>query len=110
MRKRTKIVLAVPLALIFVLISYGAISRHVQEQRILAIERRTFPEQRAIYAAFLQTAMTRTQVEEEIHKRSISPSWNEGYGMYPGDELVLLKRIGSPAWYCSFEDISIRLE
>jgi hypothetical protein len=33
-----------------------------------------------------------------------------GYGPYPGDELVLLKRIGSPAWFCSFEDISIRLE
>ncbi len=110
MKTRTKIILAIPIALISVLVFYGEISYHLRQQKTAAIERKTFPEQRVIYAAFLAPGMTRTQVEEELHKRSLTPTMISGKGPFPGDEFVLLKRIGSPAWFCSFEDISIRLE
>ena len=73
-------------------------------------EKTVYPAQRTYYEAFLKLGMPRIEVERELRQRSIHFRQNYEYGAYPKDEFVLLKRIGSPVFYCSFEDITLHLE
>jgi hypothetical protein len=106
MRRRTKIILAVPL----ILIGFLAVSTYVRVWRICVEEKRIYRAALPLYSEFLKPGMQRTEVERELHQRSISFTQNYAYGQYPRDEFVLLKRIDSPVWYCSFEDITVHLE
>ena len=106
MRRRDKIVLAILLAPIAFLGGAVAVSKartHVEEK---GVYRDALP----FYSGFLKTGMQRIDVEQELRRRSISFRQNYEYGQYPRDEFVLLKRIGSPVWYCSYEDITLHLE
>jgi len=105
LRKRTKIILAVPL----VLISYFGIDSHLRQQRIAAKERKTYNEQLAFYADFLKSGMMRTDVERDLRQRSIT---FESYSVdgITTDDFVLLERFESPHVYCSFEDAMVRFE
>ena len=104
-KKRTKIILAVPI----ILISYLGINYYLWQQRVAAKERKTYDEQLASYAAFLKPGMTRADVERELRQRSIRfESYNvDGTST---DDFVLLERFESPHLYCSFEDAMVRFE
>ena len=106
MKNRTKVILAVPLILIGLL----AVSAYLRVWRIRAEEKRIYRAALPLYSGFLKPGMQRTEVERELRQRSISFTQNYAYGEYPRDEFVLLKRIDSPVWYCSFEDITLHLE
>ncbi|WP_263366896.1 hypothetical protein [Edaphobacter bradus] len=109
MRRRTKIILAVPLVLIS-LLAVGALDYSVDQRRIKAEEKAIYSAQLPLYSSFLKPGMQRIDVEHELRSRSISFRPNYEYGQYPKDEFILLKRIGSPVWYCSYEDITLQLE
>ena len=105
LRTRTKIVLAIPLALI----TYCAIDSYLYDRAVAAKERKTYDEQLAFYGGFLKPGMMRDDAERELRKRSIS---FESYSVEGGktDDFVLLERFGSPQFYCSFEDALARFE
>ncbi len=104
MRTRTKIVLALPLALA----TYFGISSYVVQRKIAAKERKTYNEEMAFYTGFLKPGMTRVEVEQELQQRSIPFSGR--FERPAAVDLVLLERFGSPKFYCSFEDASLWLE
>jgi len=104
LRTRTKIFLALPLALA----TYFGISSYVDQRKIAAKERKTYDEEIAFYKGFLKPGMTRAEVEQELRQRSIPVS--ERLDRPAAVDLVLLERFGSPKFYCSFEDASLRLE
>jgi hypothetical protein len=110
LKTHTKIILAIPLALI----AWGAVDYTAHEhriaQRIAQIEKKTYTNQLAFYRTFLNSGMKRADVERELARRSIS---FESYGVEGGgdtDDFILLERFESPQWYCSFEDALLRLQ
>ena len=105
MKKRTKIILTVPL----ILISYFGIDYHLRQQRIAAKERKTYNEQLAFYGDFLKPGMMRADVERELRQRSITFDSYSVNGS-TSDDFVLLGRFESPHVYCSFEDAMVRFE
>lgn len=105
MKKRIKIILAVPLALI----ACDAIYYQLQEHRIAAKERKTYEDKVAFYGAFLRPGMMRTDVERELRQHSI-PFESYGLGTGGTDDFVFLERFESPKFYCSFEDALMRFE
>lgn len=104
MKTRTKLILGIPL----VVIAYGAIAYTLRQHRIAALERKTYTDQLAHYAAFLWPGMTRADVEHELTKRLIP--FEQRYEKPAYVDLVLLERFDSPYLYCSFEDASVMLE
>lgn len=104
MRTRTKVVLALPLALA----TYFGISSYVYWRKVAAKERKTYSEEVAFYKGFLKPGMTRAEVEQKLRQRSIPVS--ERFERPAAVDLVLLERSGSPKFYCSFEDASLQLE
>jgi hypothetical protein len=60
------------------------------------------------YAGFLRPGMTRTAVELELDKRSIH--FEAALDRSGGSNLMVrIKRLPSSAWYCSTEDIGIKI-
>jgi hypothetical protein len=104
LKTHTKIILAIPL----VVIAYGAIAYNLRQHRIAALEKKTYSDQLARYAAFLRPGMKRADVERELTKRSIP--FEQRYEKPGYVDLVLLERFDSPYWYCSSEDASVMLE
>jgi hypothetical protein len=105
MKKHTKIILAVSLALI----AFAAIDYQLREQRIATKERKTYDDKLAFYGLFLKQGMMRADVETELRQRLI-PFESYGLGTGHTDDFVLLERFESPQWYCSFEDALMRFE
>ena len=108
LKRPTKILLAVPVVLICCVV----LNEYMHQRRIKAEEKEVFRAQLTIYSTFIKPGMTRMDVEAKLREHSISFSHDGyfGYGTLHGDEFVLLKRIGSPVWYCSFEDIAARFQ
>jgi hypothetical protein len=100
----TKIVLALLLASA----TYFGISSYVYHRKIAAKESKTYNEEMAFYKGFLKPGMTRAEVEQKLRQLSIPVS--ERFERPAAVDLVLLERFGSPKFYCSFEDASLRLE
>jgi hypothetical protein len=101
---RTKIVLALPL----IAIGCFGIDSYLYYRKAKAKERNTYDEKIAFYKGFLKPGMTRAEVERELEKRSIPVS--QRFEEPAAEDFVLLERFGSPQFYCSFEDASLRLE
>jgi hypothetical protein len=61
------------------------------------------------YGMFLKAGMTRAEVEEALRGRRIDfeSAWDGSHGV---NDFVRLKRLPSPHWYCSFEDVGIVLD
>lgn len=59
------------------------------------------------YSAFLKLGMTRFAVQEELRSRSINfeTARDLGHGF---NDIVLLKKLPSPQWYCSYEAAGVR--
>lgn len=85
---------------------------YIHQHGIKAEEREIFRAQLSFYSTFIKPGMTRMDVEAKLREHSISLSHDGyfGYGTLHGDDFVFLNRIGSPAWYCSFEDIAARFQ
>ncbi|HXC96892.1 MAG TPA: hypothetical protein VNU92_14415 [Edaphobacter sp.] len=104
MKTRTKIILALPLALA----TYFGIDCYLYERRVVAKEKKTYDDQVGFYKRFLKPGMTRVAVEQELKLRSIPVL--QRLQRPAALDLVLLERFGSPKSYCSFEDVSLRLD
>lgn len=100
--------LAVPVVLICCMV----LADYMHQRGIKAEEREIVRARLSFYSTFIKPGMTRIDVEAKFHEHSISFSHDRyfGYGTLRGDDFVLLKRVGSPVWYCGYEDIAARFQ
>jgi hypothetical protein len=85
---------------------------YVHQRRIKAEETDIFRAQLSLYSTFIKPGMARIDVEAKLRERSVSFS-HDGYfgdGTLRHDDFVVLKRIDSPVWYCSSEDIAAQFQ
>jgi len=98
------VAIAVVVVTIFVL---SEVSAHQRAAAIAAakgsLQKETLPK----YAAFLKPGMRRAAVYEELGRRGISFEQAHDAGHY--NQIMQLKRLPSPVYYCSFEDVGIRI-
>lgn len=60
-----------------------------------------------VFKAFLKPGMTRSDVEEELNRRSIH--YESARDGSLANDFIPLKQMPASVWYCSFEDVGVRV-
>jgi len=103
--KRVFIILGCVLVLATSFFEIDSYRRHARIQREMSKLRVT---ELPSYAGFLKPGMTRSAVEHELDKRSIH--FGAALDLSGGSNLIVqIKRLPSSEWYCSTEDIGIKM-
>lgn len=107
---RRKLILTVPITLLcgvailtgWTMLSLKRSGWQIEKQKQVLVDT-----QLPAFRAFLKPGMTRSDVEEELNRRSI-PFESARDGSFV-NAFIPLKRMPSSVWYCSFEDVGVRV-
>ncbi len=111
MRRQFKLTVAA-ISIIATAIGVFALSAWIAEyhkQSLIAVEMKSLQtKELPPYADFLQPGMTRSAVYQELEKRFVN--FEQARDSSRGsNQIILKKRMSSPVFYCSFEDLGVRL-